>query len=86
LDCAPPGGTLYIETEVAGESTRIHIYALDASGQPAANSSADDADSFLSVAGTLVERLGGHLDIMSPDDPLAAGEGAAVGYVLRLPR
>lgn len=87
LDSSPPGGALHVHVDMQSGSTLLHVFSLDEAGNTPAFDSADDDRTYLSVARTLAERLGGTLDIQtSPRADAIRKDVAGTGYVLSLPR
>jgi C4-dicarboxylate-specific signal transduction histidine kinase len=86
LDSVPPGGSLYLTSECTSEGLRIHFFGHDPSGAPVAPDRSTQNGSYLAVARTLAERIGGSLDVVTPTQTSGNG-GAGLGgrYLLSLP-
>ena len=86
LDASPPRGALHVHVDLEPGSTLLHVFSLDEDGGSPVFDSPEDDRSYLSVARTLAERLGGKLDLQrSPRADPVENDVAGTGYILSLP-
>lgn len=85
LDTAPTGSTLDIRSEITPSLSQLRITVGDGEGDGEMAEAEENERSYLSVAKSIAERLGGRIDI---DHPSASTESGAplAGYTVTIPR
>jgi signal transduction histidine kinase len=86
LDSIPPRGILHVTSDDRTESTRLQFLGTDSAGGSIPPLATLHDGSYLTVARTLAENLGGHLEVVETSNDMNDKDSAATRYVLTLPR
>ena len=86
LDRTPRGGTLHLAVRQVDGNRQVEVYTTAPSGSASSPDDSADPSSFLTVARSLAERVGGQLDTKHDSPALEAlDQQVQVGFTLTLP-